>query len=162
MAKTAICPGTFDPITHGHVDLIRRACCLFDHIVVAVAVNTRKQSYFSLEQRLEWVRLIFKDHDQVRVLSFSGLLIDFLRSQKSTIIVRGVRTGSDFDYETQLAGINHQLAPELETIFLTPSTFCSHLSSSMVREIFHLGGNVRPFVHAEIAQDLEKMRGEGQ
>ena len=140
-------PGTFDPITCGHEDLIRRAALLFDEIVVAVADNRNKQSYFSLEERVEMAQQVLAPFTNVKVVGFSGLLMNFVREQKAGIVLRGLRAVSDFEYEFQLAGMNRNLNPDVETLFLTPAEQYMFISASMVREIALLGGNVGPFVH---------------
>lgn len=140
-------PGTFDPITCGHEDLIRRAALLFDEIVVAVADNRNKQSYFSLAERVEMAQQVLAPFANVKVIGFSGLLMNFVREQNAGIVLRGLRAVSDFEYEFQLAGMNRNLNPDVETLFLTPAEQYMFISASMVREIALLGGDVRPFVH---------------
>jgi len=146
MKKTAVYPGTFDPITYGHVDLVERAAQIFDRVIVAVAANKNKTPFFSLKERVELAQLALNKLTNVEVLDFDILLIDFMRAQKAGIILRGVRMVSDFDYEFQLAGMNRQLAPDIESLFLMPAQKYSCISSSFVREIASLGGDVTPFV----------------
>ncbi|MFP3977062.1 MULTISPECIES: pantetheine-phosphate adenylyltransferase [Marinobacter] len=151
-----IYPGTFDPITNGHTDLIRRASNLFDEVVVAVAYNSKKQPLFDLEERCELVRQATVGIPNVSVTGFSYLLADFVRDQNATVILRGLRAVSDFEYEFQLADMNRSLAPELESVFLTPSNHLSYISSSLIREIASLDGNVSDFVDPIVAKALKK------
>ncbi len=152
MKRVIVYPGTFDPFTRGHEDLVRRALDLFDEVIVGVATNAPKQPFFDLEERVELARAVLSDLSDVRVVPFSGLLVDFVRSQGSRMVLRGLRVVSDFEYEFQLAGMNRRLDPELETIFLTPAEQHMFVSASMVREIARLGGDVRPFVHPLVAE----------
>jgi pantetheine-phosphate adenylyltransferase len=142
----AVYPGTFDPITLGHQDLIRRAAGLFDTVVVAVAVAHHKKTLFTLEERLALVQEVVQPLGNVRVQSFTGLLRDFVLHCGAHAMVRGVRSVTDFDYEAQLAGMNRVLAPDVETVFLTPDARFQHISSTLVREIAMLHGDVAPFV----------------
>lgn len=151
-----IYPGTFDPITNGHTDLIRRASNLFDEVVVAVAYNSKKQPLFDLEERCELVRQATAGIPNVSVTGFSYLLADFVRDQNATVILRGLRAVSDFEYEFQLADMNRSLAPELESVFLTPSNHLSYISSSLIREIASLDGNVSEFVDPVVEEALKK------
>ncbi|MBT9589302.1 MAG: pantetheine-phosphate adenylyltransferase [Thiobacillus sp.] len=156
---TAVYPGTFDPITRGHEDLVRRAVRLFDHVVVAVAESRNKGAFFSMEERVEMTREVLADVPQVRVEGFSCLLIDFVAGQGAIAVLRGLRAASDFEYEFQLAGMNRNLKPDIETLFLTPSDQYMFISASMIREIAQLGGDVSPFVHPLVAKRLsEKIR----
>jgi pantetheine-phosphate adenylyltransferase len=139
-------PGTFDPITNGHADLIQRAASLFDRVVVAVAVDTGKDPAFGIERRIELAELALRDIEKVEVIRFSGLLVDFARKNKTPVIMRGLRAVSDFEYEFQLAGMNRRMAPDVETLFLTPAEQYAYISSSLVREIARLGGDVSTFV----------------
>lgn len=139
-------PGTFDPITRGHEDIVRRAAGLFDHVIVAVAKSTGKNPMFSLEERVELASKVLSDCPNVEVLGFSGLLMQFVREQGARAVVRGLRAVSDFEYEFQLAGMNRQLFPEMETIFLTPAEQYMFVSASLVREIAQLKGDVSKFV----------------
>lgn len=154
MNRVIVYPGTFDPITCGHEDLVKRALRLFDGVIVAVAENTPKRPCFSLEERVELARLALADLGNVRVEPFSGLLVDFVRSQGVLMVLRGLRAVSDFEYEFQLAGMNRRLAPEMESVFLTPAEQHMFVSASMVREIASLRGDVRPFVHPMVAERL--------
>jgi pantetheine-phosphate adenylyltransferase len=149
-----IYPGTFDPITRGHEDLVRRAARIFDQVVVAVAASANKQPFFGLEERMELARLTLSDVPNVEVASFSGLQVEFVRDQGTNLVLRGLRAVSDFEYEFQLAGMNRALYPELETVFLTPAEQYMFISASMVREIARLGGDVEPFVPPPVAARL--------
>jgi len=155
-STSAIYPGTFDPITKGHSDLVQRAARLFDRVVVAVAANPGKQSMFTLEERQNLARIALADIDNIEVCAFDGLLVEFAREKQTQVILRGLRAVSDFDYEFQLAGMNRKLAPDVETLFLTPAEQYSNISSSLVREIAALGGDVSPFVHEKIGAELSR------
>lgn len=154
MNRVIVYPGTFDPITCGHEDLVKRALRLFDGVIVAVAENTPKAPCFTLAERVELARLALAGLDNVRVEPFSGLLVEFVRSQGALMMLRGLRAVSDFEYEFQLAGMNRRLAPEMESVFLTPAEQHMFVSASMVREIARLRGDVRPFVHPMVAERL--------
>src|SRR3954468_2356012 len=156
MTIRAVYPGTFDPITSGHEDLIQRASRLFDELVVGVADSQAKRPFFSLDERVAIAREVLKPYENVTVLGFAGLLSEFLREQSATVILRGLRAVSDFEYEFQLAGMNRSLAPGVETLFLTPSDKYLFLSATIVREIAVLGGDISAFVHPVTA---ERMRG---
>lgn len=157
--KKAVYPGTFDPVTRGHEDLVRRAARLFDHVVLAVADSRTKRPFFSLEERVEMARIVLADCSNVTVLGFSGLLMDFMRQQQARIILRGLRAVSDFEYEFQMAGMNRQLYPDVETVFLTPAEQYMFISATMVREIATLGGDVRPFVNPAVLSRISRMNG---
>jgi len=151
----AIYPGTFDPMTLGHVDVVRRATQLFSHVIVAVAAGHHKKTLFSLPERIEMAREVAKPFaDQVTVESFAGLLRDFVVSRNGKAMVRGLRAVTDFDYEFQLAGMNRSLMPDVETVFLTPSDKYQFISSTFVREIAMLGGEVDKFVSPNVQQRL--------
>jgi pantetheine-phosphate adenylyltransferase len=150
----AIYPGTFDPVTCGHTDICRRALKMFDHVVVGVADNPQKKPFFNLQERIEMLEIIFKEEPRISVKPFSGLLIDFARDCDSEVILRGLRAISDFEYEVQLAGMNRSLAPSVETVFLTAAEKFAFVSSSLVREIARLRGDVSSFIHPEIHQRL--------
>lgn len=158
-SNSAIYPGTFDPITLGHSDLVARAAKLFDRVIVALAANPGKTPVFTLEERLALARVALEDYDNVEVCAFDGLLVEFARQQGANVIIRGLRAVSDFDYEFQLAGMNRKLAADIETLFLTPSEQFAYISSSLVREIASLGGDVSPFVHAKIRAELARKLG---
>ncbi|MGM0594136.1 MAG: pantetheine-phosphate adenylyltransferase [Pseudomonadota bacterium] len=154
MPVTAIYPGTFDPITNGHRDLIQRACRLFDRVVIAIAANPKKAPLFDLEQRVALVSEVVADMPQVEVCGFDSLLADFAREHDATVILRGLRAVSDFEYEFQLAGMNRRLAPDVETIFLTPAEKYTFTSSSLVKEVASLGGDVADFVDPTVKAAL--------
>jgi len=159
----AVYPGTFDPITLGHEDVVRRATQLFSRVIVAVAAGHHKKALFSLEERMAMTREAVKAYPQVQVESFSGLLRDFVVSQGAKAMVRGLRAVTDFDYEFQLAGMNRSLMPDVETVFLTPSDKYQFISSTFVREIASLGGEVDKFVSPSVNECLiEKIRSLGQ
>lgn len=143
----AVYPGTFDPITRGHEDLVRRASTLFDEMIVAVADSQGKSPFFTVEERVAMARETLAPFDNVRVEGFSGLLMDFLHKHDAKIILRGLRAVSDFEYEFQMAGMNRNLFPDVETLFLTPAEQYMFISATMVREIASLGGDVSPFVN---------------
>lgn len=154
MSLTVVYPGTFDPITHGHTDLVRRAARLFDQVIVAVAANPTKQPVFSLAERVALARQVLEDITNVRVQSFAGLLVEFARQQQAQAIMRGLRAVSDFEYEFQMASVNRQLAPEIESLFLTPAEEYSYVSSRFVREVAALGGDVSAMVDLRIVAAL--------
>lgn len=156
--RKAIYPGTFDPMTLGHLDIVRRALQVFDEIVVLLAVNSNKQPLFSLKERRELVEACTADLSGVSVASFDGLLADYARRHKATAIVRGLRAISDFDYEFQMAIVNRKLAPEVETVFLMPSEDWSYLNSSIVRELWGLGGDYSRFVPDAVRDAMDKRR----
>jgi pantetheine-phosphate adenylyltransferase len=143
----AVYPGTFDPITRGHEDLVRRASNLFDEVVVAVADSRGKQPFFDVDERVAMAKEALAAYRNVRVEGFSGLLMEFLRKHDAKIILRGLRAVSDFEYEFQMAGMNRKLYPDVETLFLTPAEQYMFISATMVREIVSLGGDVSPFVN---------------
>jgi len=152
-----IYPGTFDPITRGHEDVVRRAAGLFDEVVVAVA-QSRKGTLFTLEERVEMARHVFSDASNVRVDGFSGLLMNYVRSQDARVVLRGLRAVSDFEYEFQMAGMNRSLYPDVETVFLTPAEQYTFISASMVREIARLDGDVGKFVSPLVSRKLAEKK----
>jgi len=152
----AVYPGTFDPLTRGHEDLVRRASTLFATIVVAIADSKAKRPFFTLEERIAMAKEVFADAKNVQVVGFSGLLTEFVRKQGARLVLRGLRAVSDFEYEFQLAGMNRHLYPEMETIFLTPSEQHMFISATLVREIATLGGDVSEFVHPTVAKRLKQ------
>lgn len=154
----AVYPGTFDPITRGHEDVLARAARLFDTVILAVAASRKKAPLFDLEQRLSLARSVTGHLDNVQVLAFDGLLCDFVREHQATVIVRGVRAMSDFDYEFQMAGMNRSLMPEAETVFLTPDVRWQFVSASFVREIALLGGDISAFVSPQVNEALRGVR----
>ncbi|WP_457673842.1 pantetheine-phosphate adenylyltransferase [Thiolapillus sp.] len=151
---TAVYPGTFDPITNGHTDLVARASKLFGRVIVAVARDTAKATFCELDQRVELARLVLADFPNVEVVAFSGLLVKFCQARQAQVVIRGLRAVSDFEYEFQLAGMNRRLAPDVETLFLTPAEQYAFISSSLVREIARLGGDVAEFVHPAVQTAL--------
>ncbi|HUL57543.1 MAG TPA: pantetheine-phosphate adenylyltransferase [Usitatibacter sp.] len=162
MTIRAVYPGTFDPITKGHEDLIQRASRLFDHLVVGVAHSQAKRPFFSLDERVELAREVLAPFKNVSVLGFKGLLSEFVREQGASVILRGLRAVSDFEYEFQLAGMNRRLAPGVETLFLTPSDKYLFLSATIVREIAVLGGDISAFVHPVTAERMLAKIGRGE
>jgi pantetheine-phosphate adenylyltransferase len=156
MSRIAVYPGSFDPPTRGHEDLVRRSLGLADRVIVAVAVNVVKQPLFSVDERLGMLRSAIGEHDRVSFQSFDGLLAEFAKRVGATIIVRGLRAVSDFEYEFQMALMNRQLHPSLETVFLVPAVDLTYLSSSLVREVARFGGDVSSLVHPSVAQALAR------
>lgn len=156
MTVTAIYPGTFDPITHGHTDLVSRASKLFPKVIVAITDNPspNKSPFFNIEQRVAFATEALAAYHNVEVQPFSGLLVDFVHAQKASVIIRGLRAISDFEYEVQLAGMNKRLSPDIETIFLTAAEEYAFVSSSLVREIATLKGDVSQFVHPSVLAEL--------
>jgi pantetheine-phosphate adenylyltransferase len=154
--KIAVYPGSFDPLTNGHVDLVHRSCRIFDGVVVAVLINTEKAALFTVEERVAVIRAVFRRQPKVRVKAFSGLLVDFVREERAHVVVRGLRVVSDFEYEFQMALMNRRLDPEVETIFLTPKEELSYLSSRLVKEVHRLGGDVSGLVPAIVHKALVK------
>ena len=151
----AVYPGTFDPMTRGHEDLVRRASTLFDTLIVGVADSKAKRTYFPLEERVQMAREVLGGIKGVQVVGFSGLLIDFIRQHGARVVLRGLRAVSDFEYEFQLAGMNRSLYPDFETIFLTPSEHHMFISATLVREIAALGGDVSKFVDPRVEARLK-------
>jgi len=157
--RLAICPGTFDPITNGHLDLVLRAQRIFDEVIIAAALNPKKEPLFSIEERLHLIRESIRDLKNVRVESFSGLLVEYARSKSCIAIIRGLRAISDFEYELQMALMNRRLDVDIETVFLMPSEEYSFLSSTIVKEAASLGGSIRGLVPDVVEKALrEKFR----
>ena len=156
MKKIAIYPGSFDPITNGHLDLIKRASKLFDEVIIAITQNANKSSFLSIDQRVDAVNKSITALNNTRVLSFDSLLVDFAREHNAHIIIRGLRAVSDFEYEFQLSGMNKRLNPGIETLFMTPSEEFANISSSLVREIYMLGGDISAFVPDSVKIILHK------
>jgi len=152
----AIYPGSFDPLTHGHIDLIERASQIFDQLVVAVLTNLEKAPLFSIEERVEMLREVTAGMPNVSVDTFSGLLVDYAMKKKARVILRGIRAFTDYEYELQMALMNRQLQPNLETVFLTPAEAYSHISSRLVKEIFQHGGSVSGLVPPVVEQRLRQ------
>lgn len=155
----AVYPGTFDPLTRGHEDLVRRASKLFDHVVVGVADSRSKHPFFNMQERVEIAQEVLSHYPNVQVCGFTGLLKDFVRQHEAKIIIRGLRAVSDFEYEFQMAGMNRYLLPDVETIFLTPSDQYQFISGSIVREIAQLGGDVSKFVFPSVEKWLNERLG---
>ena len=154
-AKIALYPGTFDPITNGHIDLVKRAANLFDEVIVSIASSQRKQPRFTLEERIDLAEKVLADCPNVSVKGFDVLLVDFAKQQNATILIRGLRAISDFEYEFQLASMNRNLAPNIESLFLMPADEYSFISSSLVKEVSSLGGDVTGLVHPLVDQALK-------
>jgi pantetheine-phosphate adenylyltransferase len=154
--KIAIYPGTFDPVTNGHLDILDRAVKLFDKVIISVARNSSKNTIFTEDERIALLKIVSKKYQKVQVDSFSGLLVDYARRKKATAIVRGLRVISDFEYEFQMALANRRLHEDVETVFLMPNEKYTYLSSSIVREVARLNGNVRDFVPPVVQRALKK------
>ncbi len=154
--RVAVYPGTFDPITLGHEDLVHRAAHVFDEVIVAVAGSTSKATLFTLQERVQLAQEVFGGYGNVTVVGFDGLLMQFVQEQGAQIVIRGLRAASDFEYEFQLAGMNRKLYPKLETMFLTPSDEYMFVSSSLVREVARLGGDVNQFVSRTVENAIKK------
>jgi len=159
LTHTVVYPGTFDPVTNGHIDLVERAARLFERVVVAVATSEKKAPLFSLEERVSLLQESLRQIPAAEVVPFQGLLIDFVTAQQSHCVLRGLRAVADFEYEFQLANMNRAMNPEFESVFLTPSAELSYISSSLVREIASLGGDVSGFVTPNVAQALKQKFG---
>ena len=159
MSVSAMYPGTFDPITLGHEDLVRRACRLFDKVVVAIAANPSKEPMFTLEERVELANVALADIDNVEVSGYDGLTVDFAQQHGLGVIMRGLRAVSDFEYEFQLANMNRHLAADVETAFLTPTETYNFISSSLVREICSMGGDISEFVSPAVNEALKEKVG---
>jgi pantetheine-phosphate adenylyltransferase len=156
MKIIAFYPGTFDPITNGHTDLVRRACRIFDGVVIAVAANPEKQPMFTLDERVTLAREVLSDVKGVKIIGFDNLLIDCVRENGAQVILRGLRAVSDFEYEFQMAGMNRRLADDIETVFMTPSERDTFISASLVKQIATLGGDVAEFVDTRVVAALAK------
>ncbi len=154
--RIAVYPGTFDPVTNGHIDLVQRAVPLFDRVVVSIAENPVKGPSFSLEERIDLARRAFAGMEKVEVMGYRVLLADFVRQVGAGVILRGLRAVSDFEYEFQLASMNRHLVPEAETLFLTPAERWAFISSSLVREVARFGGDVSGFVHPAVNEALKR------
>lgn len=156
MTNRVIYPGTFDPITHGHRDLVERAASLFDEVIIAIAANPTKKPLFNLDERVELAKQVSQSLKNVKVIGFSGLLVDFAKSQQANILLRGVRAVADFEYEYQLANLNRRLYPELESVFLTPAEEYSFVSSTIVKEVALHHGDVSQFVAPAVEAALKE------
>jgi len=159
MDKIAIYPGTFDPLTSGHSDLIQRARPMFDKVIVAVAGRSSKKPLFDLDERITLARTVLADLDNVEVCGFDSLLVDFAREQNAKVILRGLRAVSDFEYEFQLASMNRKMAQDIETLFLIPSEQYAFISSTLVKEVASLNGDISAFVHASVHQAMKQKFG---
>ena len=158
--KLAVYPGSFDPLTNGHVDIIERGTHLFDRIIVAILINVEKSPLFSMQERVEIVREVFKGHPNVEVDTFEGLLVDYVAARKADVIVRGLRALSDFETEFQMALMNRRLSPDIETVFMMPAEQYTYISSRLIKEVFSLGGQVRGLVPEIVESRLkDKQRG---
>ena len=155
MKIRAVYPGTFDPVTNGHLDLIRRSSLLFDHVVVAILQNAEKAPLFSIRERVDMLEEVVGGHKNVSVTSFRGLLVDFVKRQKATVIVRGIRAVSDYEYELQMAMMNRRLSCDVETVFMMPAEAYSYLSSRLVKEISFFGGSIRGLVPPQVEKRLK-------
>jgi pantetheine-phosphate adenylyltransferase len=158
MKRNCLYPGTFDPITNGHHDLVRRAASIFDHVIVAIAANPNKTPMFPLDARVSLAQRVLHDIPNVEVVGYSGLTVEFARKNNVSVVMRGLRAVSDFEFEFQLANMSRHLAREIETVFLTPQEQFTFISSTLVREIAVLGGDVAEFVHPIVEAELKKQR----
>ena len=156
--RLAVYPGSFDPLTNGHVDIILRGSKLFDRIIVAMLVNAEKSPFFSVEERVETAREVFRGHPNVEVDTFDGLLVEYARSKGASVIVRGLRAISDFEYELQMALMNRRLYPDVETVFMMPGEAYTYLSSRLVKEVFALGGDIAGLVPEIVEASLRRKR----
>jgi pantetheine-phosphate adenylyltransferase len=152
--KTGVYPGTFDPITHGHTDIIARSLRVFDKVIVAVAPNPTKRPLFDLAERVAMVKLVTKGLPHVEVVTFKGLLVDYVQKRKAHAVIRGLRAISDFEYEFQMALVNRKLNKSVETVFLMPSEEYSYLTSTLIKEVARFGGRLTDFLHPQVAQRL--------
>ena len=158
MSTLAVYPGSFDPLTNGHVDIISRGARLFDRIIVAILVNAEKAPLFSMDESVEIARAVFKDHRNVEVDTFDGLLVDYVEHRHAQVVVRGLRAVSDFEFEFQMALMNHRLNPTIDTVFMMPAEQYTYISSRLIKEVFALGGRVHGLV-PEVVE--ERLRGKG-
>jgi len=156
MEKTAVYPGSFDPITNGHIDIIKRGMKIFDRIIVAVLENPKKKPFFTTEERVSMIRGLFKENDNIRITAFHGLLIDFMKNNKAGIMIKGLRAISDFEYEFQMALMNRKLDPEIETFFMMPNLKYTFISSNLVKEVSFLGGCLEGLVPVEVEKRMRE------
>ena len=154
MGVTAVYSGTFDPLTNGHANIVARAAAMFDTVLVAVAISTLKNTLFTIDDRIALTNEVLGAHANVKVIPFDGLIVDFAQAQNASVILRGVRSVTDFDYELQMAGMNRRMAPDVDTVFLAPDDGLGYISSTLVRQIASLGGNVDEFVHPAVRDAL--------
>lgn len=154
MNKIAVFPGSFDPITNGHEDIVRRALPLFDELIIAIGVNTQKKYLFTLEQRIAWIKEVFKDEPKVRVESYTGLTINYCKERNANYILRGIRTALDFEYEKTIAHLNNAMQPDIETVLILSKAELSSVSSTIVREIIMGGGDISKFIPVSIASSV--------
>jgi pantetheine-phosphate adenylyltransferase len=159
MSTVAVYPGSFDPLTNGHVDIIMRGARLFDRIIVAILVNAEKLPLFSMDERIEIARAVFTDHTNVEVDTFDGLLVDYIERRRAQVIVRGLRAVSDFEFEFQMALMNRRLNPKIETVFMMPAEQYTYISSRLIKEVFALGGRVHGLVPDMVEARLRDKRG---
>ncbi|MBT3697823.1 MAG: pantetheine-phosphate adenylyltransferase [Gammaproteobacteria bacterium] len=156
MEKIAVYPGTFDPITNGHTDLAKRGCKIFDKIIIAVAENPQKNTLFSITERIDFVKNIFSDEKKIEVYPLNKLLVEFAKDHSATVILRGLRAVSDFEYEVQLASMNRSMEPNIESVFMSPAEKFGFLSSSIIKDIARHGGKLEQFVHKNVLKALRK------
>jgi pantetheine-phosphate adenylyltransferase len=156
MAKIAVYPGTFDPITHGHTDLAKRGCKIFDKIIIAVAENPQKNTLFSISERIDFVQNIFSNEKKIEVYPLNKLLVQFAKDHSATVILRGLRAVSDFEYEVQLASMNRSMEPNIESVFMSPAEEFGFLSSSIIKDIARHDGKLEKFVHKDVLEALRK------
>ena len=154
MGATAVYSGTFDPLTNGHANIVARAAAMFDTVIVAVAISTLKNTLFTIDERIALTNEVLGAHANVKAIPFDGLIVDFAQAQNATVILRGVRSVTDFDYELQMAGMNRRMASDVDTVFLAPDDGLGYISSTLVRQIASLGGNVDEFVHPAVRDAL--------
>ena len=159
MSTLAVYPGSFDPLTNGHVDIISRGARLFDRIIVAILVNAEKSPLFTMDERVEITRSVFKTHSNVEVDTFDGLLVDYVERRDAQVIVRGLRAVSDFEFEFQMALMNQRLNPAIETVFMMPAEQYTYISSRLIKEVFSLGGRVNGLVPETVEQRLREKQG---
>ena len=156
MEKIAVYPGTFDPITNGHTDLAKSGCKIFDKIIIAVAENPQKNTLFSIAERMDFVKNIFSDEKKIEVYPLNKLLVEFSKDHSATVILRGLRAVSDFEYEVQLASMNRSMEPDIESVFMSPAEKFGFLSSSIIKDIARHGGKLEQFVHKDVLKALSK------
>jgi len=155
--KIAVFPGTFDPITLGHIDIIERGLQIFDKIYIAVGVNPKKSTFFPLEKRIEWLNSLFENNHQIIVESYTGLTVDFCKAVNANFVLRGLRSFEDFEYEKRIAYVNKELMPNLESVFLFSAVNYGNVSSSLVREVLSCGGNINGFVPKKVVEEIAKL-----